>query len=88
MSVPARKKESAQKNVPAPTSTTRSSEGLRDTLFEEMDMLRAGHSTPLRASAVSKIAAQVIEAARLDLDFMRATSASKRASIPKVRLGR
>ncbi len=76
------------KSIPAPTATSRNSEGLRDTLFEELDMLRAGHSTPLRASAVSKIAAQVIEAARLDLDFMRAASASKRASIPKVRLGR
>jgi hypothetical protein len=75
-------------SAPTPTVTTRSSEGLRNTLFEELDMLRNGQSTPLRANAVGKLAAQVIEAARLDLEFMRAAQSGKRAQPQPIKLGR
>lgn len=77
-----------QASTPAPTATARNSEGLRNTLFEELDMLRAGHSTPLRANAVGKLAAQVIEAARLDLEFMRAAQSGKKVAPQPIKLGK
>lgn len=70
------------------TPTVRSSEGLRNTLFEELDMLRAGQSTPLRANAVGKLAAQVIEAARLDLEFMRSAQSGRKTLPSPIRLGK
>lgn len=36
------------------TNVTRTSEGLRDALFEEPDMLRKGDSTPQRAGVPSQ----------------------------------
>lgn len=79
------KKASTGNNV---VNVTRTSEGLRDALFEELDMLRKGDSNPQRASAVSKLASQVIDAARLDLDFIRFAKSSGKAKPAPLKLGR
>ncbi len=49
-------------------STTRTSAGLCDALFDEFDMLRNGESDAHRASAISKIAIQIIATKRLEID--------------------
>jgi hypothetical protein len=51
--------------------TTRTSRGLRDTLFEELDMLRNGESEPLRAAAVAKLAVQIINTAMIEVHLQR-----------------
>ena len=51
--------------------TVRTSLGLRDVLFEEIDALRTGESNPARASAVSKLAVQIVNSTKLELDYQR-----------------
>ena len=48
--------------------TERTSAGLCDALFEEFDMLRNGTSDPSRASAVAKLAVQIINTKRLEIE--------------------
>lgn len=49
----------------------RTSLGLRDALFDEIDMLRDGTSTPQRATAISKISTQIVQTVRLELEHQR-----------------
>lgn len=49
----------------------RTSAGLRDALFDEMDALRDGSSNPTRANAVSKLASGVIETVRMELEVQK-----------------
>ncbi len=51
--------------------TIRTSRGLRDTLFDELDMLRNGESEPLRAAAVAKLAVQIINTAMIEVHLQR-----------------
>jgi hypothetical protein len=51
--------------------TIRTSQGLRDTLFDELDMLRNGESEPFRAAAVAKLAVQIINTAMLEVHLSR-----------------
>ena len=48
--------------------TERSSAGLCEALFTEFDMLRNGKSDAARASAVAKLAIQIIATKRLEID--------------------
>ena len=48
--------------------TERTSSGLCDALFEEFDMLRNGLSDPHRASAVAKLAVQIINTKKLEIE--------------------
>ena len=48
--------------------TPRTSAGLCDALFQEFDLLRNGQSDPHRASAVAKLAVQIINTKRLEID--------------------
>ena len=70
------------------TPTERTSEGLRDTLFDELDAVRSGDSTPQQSNAVAKLSAQIIKAAELDLKY-QSKMQGKDASAPRpVLLGR
>jgi len=51
--------------------TIRTSRGLRDTLFDELDMLRNGESDPSRAAAVAKLAVQIINTAMIEVHLQR-----------------
>lgn len=47
----------------------RTSVGLRDALFDELDSLRLGTSDRERATAVGKLAAQIIAVTRLEMEY-------------------
>jgi hypothetical protein len=47
----------------------RTSSGLRDALFDEWDALRAGESNPQRAQAIAKLACQVINSVKIEIEF-------------------
>jgi hypothetical protein len=53
----------------------RSAEGVRDALFDELNMLRAGQVGTAHARAVALLARQIIEAARLELFHQQALKA-------------
>ncbi len=48
--------------------TTRTSAGLCNALFDELDLLRNGDSDAHRAGAVAKLAIQIISTKRLEID--------------------
>jgi hypothetical protein len=54
--------------LPAITATM---EGLRDAIFDEINGLRTGTTTPSRARAVSQLAARVIDSLRLQVQHQR-----------------
>jgi hypothetical protein len=49
-------------------TTEQTSAGLCSALFEEFDLLRNGQSDPSRASAVSKLAVQIINTKKLEIE--------------------
>lgn len=52
-----------------PKKMIRTSAGLRDVLFDELDSIRDGTSNPQRAQAVSKLACQVINSVKMEIEF-------------------
>jgi hypothetical protein len=53
----------------------RNTSGIREVLFQELESLRANETTPQRACAVAKLCAQIVQSARLDIDYQRFVSA-------------
>ncbi len=49
----------------------RTAKGLRNALFDEMDALRDGRSNPHRATAMSKLSAQVTNLVRTEIEFQK-----------------
>jgi hypothetical protein len=66
-----RKKRQAKPNPPASVPIVRTSAGLRDAIFDEIDSIRAGTSNPTRANAVAKLAAGVVETVRMEIEVHR-----------------
>lgn len=58
------------------SKTVRSTKGLRDALFDEMDALREGKSTPHIAGAMSKLAVQIINSVRLEIEYQKHIAAT------------
>lgn len=54
------------KNKPA-----RTTQGLRDILFEEIEELRSGNGDPTKSLAVANLAKQIVNTAKVELDFHR-----------------
>ncbi len=54
-----------------PKSAARTSQGLRDILFEEFDALRSPEGDPSRSLAVANLAKQIVATAKVELDFHR-----------------
>lgn len=54
--------------------TERTSHGLRDVLFNEIDALVNGESTPHRAIAVSKLATQIVNCANMEVEYQKLTA--------------
>ena len=50
------------------SATPRTSEGLCEALFQEFDLLRSGQVDYHRAAAVAKLAVQIINTKRLEID--------------------
>lgn len=49
----------------------RTTQGLRDALFDELDELRGPEPNPEKSMAVANIAKQIINTAKVELDFHR-----------------
>lgn len=51
--------------------TVRTSAGLRDVIFDEIDAIRNGQSNPTRANAVAKLATGIVETVRMEIDVQK-----------------
>jgi hypothetical protein len=49
----------------------RTSAGLRDAIFDEIDAMRSGVSSPTRANAVAKLATGIVETVRMEIEVQR-----------------
>ena len=62
----------------------RSSAGLRDALFDELDALRSGDANPARANATARLASEIIHTVEMELEVQKHASkipaGSKQAS--------
>jgi len=64
--------------------TIRTSAGLRDTLFDELDRVINGKSTPAQANAVARLADQIAATVQLELEVakMQMRTPNKPAAAP------
>lgn len=71
--------------------TSRSTQGLRDILFDEIEELRTGNGDPTKSLAVANLARQIIGTAKVELDFhrvmMSAAEAGKPVTLGNLQLG-
>ena len=67
--------------------TERTSAGLRDILFDEIDALRKPKGNPHRALAVSALARQIIGTVEAELKFQTATAMLQKAGPNGMELG-
>jgi len=58
----------------------KTSRGLAQAMFEELEMLRNGESTPQQARAKASIANTICTISRLEMDFARFVTASRAES--------
>ncbi len=69
----------------------RTSQSLRDVLFDEIEELRNGNGDPTRALAVANLAKQIINVAKVELDFHREvakqTEAGRQIPLGQMQLG-
>ena len=69
----------------------RSTLGLREVLFRELDSLIAGKSNPERTTAVAKASCQIINTAKLELAYARfklsLSLQDQQAAVPAITLG-
>ena len=65
---------------------TRTSAGLRDAIFDEIDAIRNGTGNPTRANAVAKLAATVVETVRMELEVQRFASSKPAPANPQAAL--
>lgn len=49
----------------------RTTQGLRDVLFDEIDELRSGQGDAAKSMAIANLAKQIINTAQVELNFMR-----------------
>lgn len=52
-------------------SVSRTSAGLRDAIFDELDAIRSGDSNPTRANAVAKLAGSIVETVRMEVEVQK-----------------
>lgn len=64
----------------------RTTQGLRDILFEEIEELRSGDGDPQKSLAVANLAKQIINTAKVELDFVRVIQSQEANGTP-VKLG-
>ena len=61
----------AQANQTPKMPVVRTSHGLRDALFDELDRLINGKSTPAQANAVARIADQIVATVQLEIEVKK-----------------
>lgn len=52
-------------------TVARTSRGLRDALFDELEALRTGKSNPTQANAVAKLAGSVVETVKMEIEAQK-----------------
>lgn len=52
-------------------TVSRTSAGLRDAIFDELDAIRSGESNPTRANAVAKLAGSIVETVRMEVEVQK-----------------
>lgn len=65
------------------TPIVRTSAGLRDAIFDEIDAIRAGASNPTRANAVAKLATGIVETVRMEIEVQRHLRQSPATKVPQ-----
>ena len=69
----------------------RTSKGLIDTLFDELESLKDGKSTAQHARAISSIASTICSVSRLEMEYARFVSKPRNAvgtdGLPRLALG-
>ena len=63
------------------SKTVRTSAGLRDALFDELDSLKNGVSNPAKANAVAKVADQIISTVKMELNVQKHIAKYKPAGL-------
>ena len=71
----------------AKKSMTRTTQGLRDILFDEIAALRGEDGDPKRAAQVANLSKQIIGTAKLELDFQQTMARLQREGVSGVNLG-
>lgn len=61
---------------------TRTTHGLRDILFDEIERMQSADADPTRATAVANLAKQIISTAKVELEFHRTISALAEKGAP------
>jgi hypothetical protein len=74
--------EKPMTDKPKATPVSRTSAGLRDAIFDEIDAIRSGESNPTRANAVAKLATGIVETVRMEIDVQK--HLQKSAATPKI----
>ena len=54
-----------------PKTSTRTTSGLRDILFDEIERMQGKDADPTRAAAVANLAKQIVGTAKVELEFHR-----------------
>jgi len=49
----------------------RTTKGIRDLLFDEIDLLRSGEITPQRAKVTAALIGQIVATSKLDMEYAR-----------------
>lgn len=75
------------KRMKAMESVPKTIEGLRDALFDEINLLRSGQSSLQQARAVSQLAAQAIDSIRVQIQYGRLLLEQKDANAKPIQLG-
>lgn len=60
-----------EKTTQPASPIARTSAGLRDAIFDEIDAIRNGSSNPTRANAVAKLATGIVETVRMEIEVQR-----------------
>ncbi len=70
---------------------TRTSQGLRDILFDEIEQMRGENGDPKRANAVAGLAKQIMHTARVEMEYARTVAAASESGgdvlLGQLRLG-
>lgn len=66
-----------------PAAVVRTSAGLRDIIFDEIDSVRNGSSNPTRANAVAKLATGIVETVRMEIEVQRHLRTAPKTPIPE-----
>lgn len=74
-------------STPQAPNVQRTSAGLREALFDELDNLRNGKTNPAKANSVAKLADGIIETVRMELDVHRALEKFPKGSAVPPTLG-